>query len=674
MGIFQQATLTNLRSLPYGHDTVGGGDSGEPYIITPLPPAEGPLPNAGPLLDLSYAGAGPIISGINLSAAGYNLGIDGGLMRGGFSGALLASKTDFVRIGKFLKDSPKGPLFLIKQVGLQLSNPQPEAPRGAGSFLNNLVQGNFSTLLGLDGGFSANIGDTRIYNGVNTLLEVPLNAFGGHITRHGLLPYQFDAQKYASIARDNDPLNIDEHGDNNNLVRLKNKLQSNQNANIASYISGPESVYGIGFTTINRFDNTLSNKQYLPEKVALEVNSKGRVKGNNENGGEIQYEIDSINPNYYNAQGVSLQYFDNDGKLIEDNNNILPPQEGRTNNSTENSQFGLNAIKYGDNKTYTTLKKAIDTQITSHNIGTVSHVTSPNRKEYTVFTPSGTSTHISRLTKKPLNLITNNIESRLGLSGASGHDPTNSKSDGVTSTSLYYSDTTNGNYATIDGQKTRIRDLIKFRMEAVDNDHPDQSVWMLFRAYLKDIVDTPNPSWNTVNYIGRGEPFYIYKGFERSISFTLQVAAMSEAELKPMWQKLNYLYSNTMPDYGDNNVMRAPYMKLTLGDYLFRQPGIIKNLTYTISNDSPWEIAIDEPESGGNLYELPHVMTIQMTFAPIHNFIPRKFPQNLPEPAPGKASWEQLPAFMGNRVSNQNQWLTDIFKDKQIPKPDFTSS
>jgi hypothetical protein len=120
---------------------------------------------------------------------------------------------------------------------------------------------------------------------------------------------------------------------------------------------------------------------------------------------------------------------------------------------------------------------------------------------------------------------------------------------------------------------------------------------MIFRAYLKDITDSPNPSWNTVNYVGRGEPFYIYKGFERSLSFTFQVAAMSEAELQPMWQKLNYLYSNTMPDYS-GNVMRGPFMKLTIGNYLYRQPGIIKTLTYTIDNKSPWEIAITDPELG----------------------------------------------------------------------------
>jgi hypothetical protein len=209
---------------------------------------------------------------------------------------------------------------------------------------------------------------------------------------------------------------------------------------------------------------------------------------------------------------------------------------------------------------------------------------------------------------------------------------------------------------------------------------------MLFRSYLKDITDTPNPSWNTVNYIGRGEPFYIYKGFERNISFTLQVAAMSEAELKPMWQKLNYLYSNTMPDYS-NNIMRAPYMKLTLGDYMFRQPGIIKNMTYTIGNDSPWEIAIDDPESGSTLYELPHVMTITMTFAPIHDFVPRKFPKTLNQITNKDGSvsndWKNLPAFMADRQTTGktndkkeaiagNPWLEEIFgTDHTIPKGTF---
>jgi len=650
MGIFQQATLTNLRNLRYGNDTIGGGNSGEPYITTPIPPA----------LDQQ---ADPNDA----------VGIDGGLIRGGFVGATNASAKDFIRIGKFLKDAPQGPRFIVKQIGLQLSNPQLEAPLG--SPLTNFLQGNFGTLLGGSSTSAINIGPTRIYNGgINTLLQVPVNAFGGHIVRHGLLPIESNSAKYENVAFNN---NQEDQGKNNRLVRLKTKLEANINANIASYISGPDSIDGIGVTTIKRYNFTLNNGQYLPLTDKLEIDQEGIILNNlapiNNNG----YLYAPANPNYYNAQGVSLQYLDNNTALIESNNNILPFVEGRENNLTQDNQIDQDVINYGNAKNYSALRKVIDNQTATNRIGTAyfSKNTGTTVGEGTLNKANQVSSRVffnvtGKSKYKNLDLFNYNIDSRLGLSEAGGY------SDEVNLTPLYYADDAPGSsYIKIAGtsQVTKVRDLIKFRIEAVDNDSPTNSVWMIFRSYLKDITDTPNPSWNTVNYIGRGEPFYIYKGFERNISFTLQVAAMSEAELKPMWQKLNYLYSNTMPDYSDN-VMRGPYMRLTLGDYMFRQPGVIKNMTYSIGNDSPWEIALDEPETGGNLYELPHVMTITMTFAPIHDFVPRKFPQTL-NTIPGAngaaptRDWKNLPAFMGDRQSNQNQWLTDIFgKDNKIPE------
>ena len=652
MGIFQQALLTKFRNLKYGHDTVGDGDSGAPYITTPIPPALDQQANPNDAI-----------------------GIDGGLIRGGFTGAKNASEKDFIRIGKFLKDAPQGPLFLIKQVGLQLSNPQLEAPLGAP--LANFLQGNFGTLLGGSSTSFINIGPTRIYNGgINTLAQVPLNAFGGHIIRHGLLPIELDSTKYENVAFNN---NQEDQGANNRLVRLKAKLEKNINANIAQYISGPGSVDGIGITTIPRYDFALNNPQYLPLNAPLEISQDG-FNLNNISGddGVNPYQYLALNPNYYNAQGVSLQYFDNNFSRIAENNNIFPPSDNTTNTTLPNSQFDQGAINYGAAKNYLALQRAIDNQTANNKIGTAYvdintgslDVGAVNKKNTVtnpiVFNITGKSKY------KSLDLKTFNIDTRLGLSQAEG----SGRKDEVNLTPLYYAEGAPGSsyiYIPGKGRPTRVRDLIKFRIEAVDNDSPTNSVWMIFRSYLKDITDSPNPSWNTVNYIGRGEPFYIYKGFERNITFTLQVAAMSEDELRPMWQKLNYLYSNTMPDYSSDGVMRAPYMKLTLGDYMFRQPGIIKNMTYTISNDSPWEIAIDEPESGGDLYELPHVMTITMTFAPIHDFVPRKFPRTLNQVKDSEGNltpdWKNLPAFMGDRQSNQNAWLTDIFgSDNAIPK------
>jgi hypothetical protein len=658
MAIFQQATLTNLRSLQYGNDTIGGGNSGEPYITTAIPPA----------LQQQVE-----------STSIWNS--DSGLIRGGFAGATRASATDFARIGKFLKDPPRGPLFIIKQVGLQLSNPQLEAPRGAGATLNNILQGNFSTLFGGGDNFNANIGTTRIYNGgINTLLQVPVNAFGGHIIRHGLLPIESESAKYENVAYNN---NQEDEGKNNRLVRLKAKLEPDPNANIAQYISGPDSLDGIGITTIPRYYDTLTNntRPYIPLDTPLSIDQSGNNL-NNQNrffGTGYYYTYGAPSPNYYNAQGVSLQYLDNDPILIELDNNILPPEEGRENNFTENSQFDQNVIAYSaTGKTYNTLRKAIEYQESKNKIGTTNVSLDPTYEIKTlsgslfepvnnpiIFTPTGKSKY------KGLDLRKNNIDTRLGLAQSEGYGDVNDFTKGKDSiglTPVYLSDIAPNTSVTINGRTYGTRDLIKFRIEAVNNDNPTgPSAWMIFRAYLKDITDTPNPTWNTVNYVGRGEPFYIYKGFERSLSFTLQVAAMSEEELKPMWQKLNYLYSNTMPDYS-NNVMRAPYMKLTLGDYMFRQPGIIKNLTYTIGNDSPWEIAINEPEVGSNLYELPHVMTIQMTFAPIHDFLPRKFPTVFGDPL---KNWSSLPAFVADRQTNQkkqedNPWLTSMYNTSTI--------
>jgi hypothetical protein len=654
MAIFQQATLTNLRSLQYGSDTIGGGNSGEPYITTPIPPA------------------------LQQQVESTNIwNSDSGLIRGGFAGATRASATDFARIGKFLKDPPRGPLFIIKQVGLQLSNPQLEAPRGAGATLNNILQGNFSTLFGGGDNFNANIGTTRIYNGgINTLLQVPVNAFGGHIIRHGLLPIESESAKYEAVAFAN---NQEDQGKNNRLVRLKAKLESDPNADIARYISGPGSLDGIGITIIPRYYNTLTDntRPYIPLNEPLVIDQEGNNENNldTRQGLKQLYIRPSLNPNYYNAQGVSLQYFDNSEALIASENNILIPEEGRNNNFTENSQFDQNVINYSTTgRTYNTLRKAIDTQQSRNQIGTsyINYFTSSLtteegtiNREYVItkpitFTPTGKSKY------KGLNLRKNNIDTRLGLAQAEGYDA----KDSINLTPVYLSKDAPNTKVTIGGTEYSTRDLIKFRIEAVDNDNPTgPSAWMIFRSYLKDITDTPNPTWNTVNYVGRGEPFYIYKGFERNISFTLQVAAMSEAELRPMWQKLNFLYSNTMPDYKDN-VMRAPYMKLTLGDYMFRQPGVIKSMTYTIGNDSPWEIAIDEPESGSTLYELPHVMTIQMTFAPIHDFLPRKFPTTFANPV---ANFKQLPAFVADRQTNQrreedNPWLTSMYgENDSIP-------
>ena len=135
---------------------------------------------------------------------------------------------------------------------------------------------------------------------------------------------------------------------------------------------------------------------------------------------------------------------------------------------------------------------------------------------------------------------------------------------------------------------------------------------MIFRAYLTQFSDNTDATWNSVKYAGRGEDFYIYGGFGRKIQIGFKVAALSEEEMKPMYAKLNYLMGNLMPDYTTTGLMRGPIIRMTVGNWIDGQAGILNSLSYTVPQDSPWEIAL----TSGNLI-LPHVVEVSMTFTPI---------------------------------------------------------
>ena len=149
---------------------------------------------------------------------------------------------------------------------------------------------------------------------------------------------------------------------------------------------------------------------------------------------------------------------------------------------------------------------------------------------------------------------------------------------------------------------------------------------MHFRAFLGGITDNYTANWNGFNYLGRGEQFYTYGGFTRQISLSWTVAAQSKQELIPMYKKLNYLASSLAPDYSPNGYMRGNLVQLTIGGYLYEQPGFITSLTYDIQEDTTWEIGIGTTSPGdGTVKELPHIIRVTgFQFTPIQRFVPKK--------------------------------------------------
>jgi len=171
-----------------------------------------------------------------------------------------------------------------------------------------------------------------------------------------------------------------------------------------------------------------------------------------------------------------------------------------------------------------------------------------------------------------------------------------------------------------------INDFVKFVIAPIDNNNPAFSTFIHFRALLDSFSDSYNAIWNSTKYLGRGENFYTYDSFTRTVTLSFTAAAQSKQELIPMYKKLNYLASQLTPDYSPSGYMRGPLVKLTVGGYLYEQPGFIQDLSYDLITDAPWEIGINT--EGGvdtDVKQLSQMVKVtSFTFIPIHTFVPSK--------------------------------------------------
>ena len=174
---------------------------------------------------------------------------DDGLIRGGATTVAERSAIDAVRIAKWMA-SPKGLLWVVKQVGLGLSNPKVEAIGGPSTR------------------------QTRIHTGVASLLSVPGTALGLHFTRHGI-PFANETASYENVIKGKNLLSIKPEG-YSRLIDLKDDFVAGKvstklekvgdtvkiirtkslGSAILSGLAGPQSVYGIGSTQIRRAVDT----------------------------------------------------------------------------------------------------------------------------------------------------------------------------------------------------------------------------------------------------------------------------------------------------------------------------------------------------------------------------------------------------------------------------------
>ncbi len=217
-------SYTDLKSLKFGKDRIGGGSSNQPYIQTSIPE--------------------------KLGEFGY-LNQDF-ILRGG-SKAVTDSALDVVRLGKYFTDlrNPSGLLFVAKQ--------------------------NLLSRMAVRTQSSTGILNEGIYTPISTLLQAGGVAFGLHTNKQGLNPFNGNGgiKTYSEEIYSN-------QADNDNAYRLNRlyqlydvKIQNNPNIyvdnsisllndDILTYKGGPGSVLGIGSTNIKFADQRtgLNNPKY----------------------------------------------------------------------------------------------------------------------------------------------------------------------------------------------------------------------------------------------------------------------------------------------------------------------------------------------------------------------------------------------------------------------------
>ena len=216
---------TDLKSLKFGKDRIGGGDSGQPYITKSIPSEAGDLDKTG----------GPDF-----------------LLRGG---SLVVNRTidDASRLTKMFFDtkSLNGLLFTGKQLLLSRTSPRTQA-----------------SPIALNAGF---------YLPTSTILQSGVNALGIHLNKQGIDPTGLIAKKGVLVQPQyNNFLEEIKDIKTNRLLRLRSEkiLSQSQNASeLLKYDGGPGSILGIGRTRIGRYSNTrISLDDYKSGAIFADAN------------------------------------------------------------------------------------------------------------------------------------------------------------------------------------------------------------------------------------------------------------------------------------------------------------------------------------------------------------------------------------------------------------------
>jgi len=598
---------TSLKSIPFGDDQPGGGNSKQPYIRKSIDEKQ-----TNPAYNNEY------------------------LVRGGIEAPISAAE-DVVRLTKYFLDvqNPQGLLFVAKQNILSRTGTKTEASKGLGYAGGALNEG--------------------VYTPLSTLAQAGVGFTGTHLNKQGIDPTglipSLGIKKYQDvIARDQLTKGIFTGKidvNDNRLVRLTDAITRNRGVNnfngvigyslnpsfendvLISYGGGPDSILGIGKTKIKFATDVLGN----PIRT-LDKKPKNYLVGQPyEHVAQDKFQLPEASSLLYNnliPSGSSNSIKNNLVKNgLESYQLSFPTSVYESGSLKSNSNIGVGSWTQQD-----FISQSFD----------LNEDIKPDFREKLDINAGNTFLSATK------GYQTNNIEDKFGMGNPGSRKRNRSnpfsgsiiqgqtKSEPLDKVTAYPIYKLNSNKPVKYGTDTDLNDLIQFSIAILNNDNQNKDKddkdfisptnytykkYLHFRAFLDNISDSYNAEWSSIEYMGRAEKFYKYGGFNRKMGLSFTVVAQSKDELNAMYDKLNFLASSLAPEYLDSSTsgyMAGNIAYITLGDYINDQPGIITGLDFTIPEDSPWEINRD----GKSLRQLPHMIEVKVDFTPIQKFRPEK--------------------------------------------------
>ena len=250
-----------------------------------------------------------------------------GFVRGGITTAVSRSAKDVARLGKFFL-SQRGIGFLFQQLALQATQP-------------DILAGNAGGKIGefISGVTGLNLNNNRTFNiGLNILGQAAVNFTGVHLNRSGLSPIWQDSTTYSKLVVEKSDLvgkiknnEIGKGGDSdrgNRLLTLYNGRMTgvipeaetkeksgigklfekigdkvkdltgeSGNSILYEYKKGPGSIYGLGKTTLYRYQNSSTPAKYATDGVdsdqkeyplIIDVNGYKKIDVDSRNGVRVE--------------------------------------------------------------------------------------------------------------------------------------------------------------------------------------------------------------------------------------------------------------------------------------------------------------------------------------------------------------------------------------------------